>query len=80
MEVRWDKEADAAYISLIPSKDRTVGMAYTSVPLDAEALDPDVPALNSLILDFDRDGRLIGIEVLGHPEAVLRDATLGRAS
>ena len=32
-------------------------------------------ALHSLVLDFDRDGKIIGIEVLA-PRATLRESTL----
>ena len=52
MKVEYDARADAAYISL-----RAIGPgdAVRQVPCDPEMLD--------VILDFDRDDRLIGIEV-----------------
>ena len=51
--VTYDGSADAAYIHLVPI--RADGVA-TTVPGEHEA--------GSVNLDFDRDGRLLGIEVL----------------
>jgi uncharacterized protein YuzE len=48
-----------------------------SVPLRKQDDDPD--ALESLVLDFDRDGRLVGIEVVGRAETTLRAELLATA-
>lgn len=50
----YDGSADAAYIHLVPIKP---GGVATTVMGEEEA--------GSVNLDFDRDGRLLGIEVLG---------------
>ena len=55
------------------------GGVATSVELEAE--DPSDPdALDSLVLDFGHDGRLVGIEILGRAERVLRPELLARAT
>jgi uncharacterized protein YuzE len=53
---RYDKEADAAYIQLDPIA--AGGVARTEVA----NVELDSAAIN---LDFDEDGRLVGIEILG---------------
>ena len=75
VKIKWDRDADAAYISLIPDEERVYGVAQDSVTLDDVAEDTGIGALHSLVLDFDCDGKLIGIEVLA-PRATLRDSTL----
>ena len=75
MKIEWDKEADAAYISLIDDNERVFGVSKDSVPLDELEEAAEISALHSLVLDFDRDGKLIGIEVLS-PRSVLRESTL----
>jgi uncharacterized protein YuzE len=55
MRVRYDKLADAAYIYLTPQKP---GSAVRTYACDPEAVKGHVH------LDFDKDGHLIGIEVL----------------
>lgn len=66
MRFSVDAAANAAYISLLPSRDRPVS---NSVEIDA----PDLKG--SLVLDFDADGRLVGIEILNASE-VLPDTVL----
>lgn len=66
MRITYDPEVDAAYIYLIPIAPGGVAKTY---PCDPEAV-------NGMInLDFDREGRLLGIEVLDAsqklPHAVL---------
>lgn len=75
MKIEWDKEANAAYISLIDDNERVFGVSKDSVPLDELEEAAEISALHSLVLDFDRDGKLIGIEVLS-PRSVLRESTL----
>jgi uncharacterized protein YuzE len=79
MHVSWDRSADAAYISLIPPDERTYGVVADSVTLEEIAHEAGIPALHSLVLDFDRDGRLIGVEVYGDVRATLRESTLRAA-
>ena len=78
MDVSWDRSVDAAYISLIPPNERTHGVAADSVTLEEIAGETGIDALHSLVLDFDRDGKLIGIEVLS-ARAWLRESTLRAA-
>ncbi len=49
----------------------------TSVPLEGRADAPDT--LESLVLDFDSEGHLVGIEVVGRAERVLRPELLSAA-
>lgn len=57
MIVTFDPSADAAYIQLAPRIDAGgVSRTYPCDPLEVEGM---------INLDFDADGRLIGIEVLG---------------
>lgn len=79
MDIEWDRNANAAYISLISDAERVHGVAAESVTLEHLAEEAGVDALHSLVLDFDRDGRLIGIEVLA-PRQALRDSTLDDAT
>ncbi len=70
MIVRHDPSVDAAYIYLVPPE---VGVQVArTVPVDP------VEAGAEINLDFDADGRLVGIEVLGAsrhlPQAMLDDA------
>ena len=69
VRVTYDPSVDAAYIYL---REIGAGDAAYQVPVEAEE------AAGEIILDLDRDGRLIGIEVLGAtatlPPAVLEQA------
>ena len=65
MDVSWDRSVDAAYISLIPPDERTYGVVDDSVTLEDIADEAGIEALHLLVLDFDRDGKLIGNELLG---------------
>jgi uncharacterized protein YuzE len=74
MRVRYDPEADAAYIYLREIEPGGVDDTYMA--------DPEV-ATDMINLDFDRDGRLIGIEVLSAsrqlpPELIARRSRLVR--
>lgn len=57
-QLRYDASVNAAYISL------GGGEVAESVPLDGCPEAAEIEALHCLVLDFDRDGRLIGVEVL----------------
>jgi uncharacterized protein YuzE len=73
--LRWtfDRDAGLAYISL--TEQRASG-EVTSVPLGAVAEAEGVEALHALVLDFDQDGRLLGIEVAGDAGRILPEDLL----
>jgi hypothetical protein len=52
-----------------------MGSPQTPITLEDVAEETGIGALRSLVLDFDRAGKLIGIEVLA-PRATLRESTL----
>jgi len=56
MRVKYDASADAAYIYLLP--EIAAGGVERTVPVDPREVD------GMINLDFDSDGRLVGIEVL----------------
>lgn len=63
-DLRHDPEVDAAYVTIgAPIR---AGEAVRQVPVP---LPDDLPG--ELILDFDRDGHLLGVEILG-ASALLR--------
>jgi uncharacterized protein YuzE len=64
VRLSYDASVNAAYIYL------GGGEAKTSVTLDECPEAEEVGALHSIVLDFDRDGRLIGIEVLAARETL----------
>jgi uncharacterized protein YuzE len=57
VRITYDPEANAAYIYLV--QQIGIGGVAKSVPIEGEGIDPA-----DFVFDFDRDGRLIGIEVL----------------
>lgn len=67
MRLTYDEKADAAYVYLVPTIDRgeVHQTRHSMVPLDQAGIN----------LDFDADGRLLGIEILG-ASRVLRRETL----
>ena len=73
MRVTYDPNADAGYIYL---RDIESGGAKHTVPLDSEEW--GVESVGRIVLDFDDEERLIGIEVLDAsevlPPELLRDA------
>jgi uncharacterized protein YuzE len=73
VRVTYDPSADAGYIAL---RDIESGGAKHTVPLDSES--GDVESLGQIVLDFDQEERLIGIEVLNAsevlPPELLREA------
>lgn len=56
MRLKFDPEANAAYIYLLPSE--TTPPSARTVPVDP------IEVRGEINLDFDRDGKLIGIEIL----------------
>ncbi|MEU4239651.1 DUF2283 domain-containing protein [Actinoplanes sp. NPDC026619] len=57
IRVTYDAKANAAYLYLTdPQAARTVARMYPCDPIDVDGM---------INLDFDADGRLIGLEVLG---------------
>lgn len=77
MEVTWDKSSGMGYIRL-HSDDAHVGISATTVPLDCLRQDEPDTMIGSLNLDFDSDGRLVGIEVFD-VESTLRPSLLQQA-
>jgi uncharacterized protein YuzE len=73
--VEQDAETGYAYVYLCEPQR---GIVKESIELEKRD-DDDPDALESLVLDFDRDGRLIGIEILGRAEKTLRPELLARA-
>ena len=70
MSITWTYDAPGlAYISLTDKRPR--GLVKTSVDLSDLAADEGVESLHSIVLDFDAEGRLVGIEIPGNAEAVL---------
>jgi uncharacterized protein YuzE len=55
MRVEYDHEADAAYLCLVAPEGATE--VARTVPVDPSEIDGEIN------LDFDRDGRLVGIEI-----------------
>jgi uncharacterized protein YuzE len=68
MKITYDPEADAAYLQLV---ERVDGEIAETLPVE----ELDESRAGGFIFDFDDDGRLLGIEVLGARRA-LRQATL----
>ena len=72
--VEVDPETGYAYIALA---EIGAGGVRDSVPLHrGGGVGPST--LDALVLDFDRDGRLVGIEVNARADAVLRPELLAR--
>jgi uncharacterized protein YuzE len=71
VRITYDPEANAAYIYLV--QQIGIGGVAKSVPVEGEGIDPA-----DFVFDFDRDGRLIGIEVL-FASQLLADETLKSA-
>ena len=69
-----DPESGAAYIFLTEPRADLVTTSVALWPVDDQ---PD--ALRWLVLDFDADGRLVGIKVL-EPRQALRSETLTESS
>jgi hypothetical protein len=67
---------DGAYVHLMPDGGSIV---RESIPLDVLDAADRVPTLDSLVLDLDHYGRLVGIRVLGSPDSVLPPALLDAA-
>jgi uncharacterized protein YuzE len=70
VKVEFDPEADAAYIYLLPIG---AGEAVEQVPVT------DLDERVELILDFNREGRLIGIELPGGAARLLPREVLDAA-
>ena len=65
MRVRFDPEANAAYIALPRAEGASVARSHVcDVHLDESAI----------LLDFDAEGRLLGVELLGASRLLPGDA------
>lgn len=71
MRISFDDEADAAYVSIVEPIGQ--GEACTQVWVKSKRIRG-----GDIILDLDRDGRLLGVEVLG-ATVLLRPDTLAGA-
>lgn len=68
MRLSYDDEANAAYLEL---EDIAEGTAVENVVVER-------PGRGDIVLDFDADGRLLGVEVIG-ATALLRTTALDAA-
>ncbi len=64
MEIEWDNSAGMGYINLLPPEGRVQGGVHQSVTLDGLEEASEIDALHGLVLDFDKRGKLVGIEIL----------------
>ena len=75
MHVTWDRSIDAAYISLAAPRR---GLVTDTIEL--ADMDHETPTLNFVNLDVDKNGRLVGLEVLRAqsvlPAEVLASSTI----
>jgi hypothetical protein len=71
LESRYDHEVDAGYVAFDPI---AAGEAVRQVVVDAPGLDGSTRAV---ILDFDAEDRLLGIELLGVHDLVARPRIQG---
>lgn len=75
MKLTYDREADAAYLQIVETI--SPGAAVRQIQLEA-----DDNVLGQFILDFDSDGKLLGVEVLfasdALPKSLLEAAENGR--
>ncbi len=73
MRITLDRSVDAAYIYLVPT------IAPGGVAYSADVSD-ELPGPGAFVLDFDKENRLLGIEVLGArlalPEELLEQAQI----
>jgi uncharacterized protein YuzE len=69
MRVTYDSEANAAYVEL--GDDVAGGTAVENVVVER-------PGQSDIVLDFDADGRLLGVEVIGATQ-LLRTTVLDTA-
>jgi uncharacterized protein YuzE len=74
MRVTYDPDADAAYIYLVPAI--KPGESHETVTVAKDDANQELE--RDLMLDFDREGRLLGIEVLA-ARGFLRDELLDSA-
>jgi uncharacterized protein YuzE len=75
MRIEHEPGSDEAYIKLVPDDAPHVPHGKTVTLEAVEALGDDA---TDVVLDFDREGRLTGIEILA-AQSLLRPETLDRA-
>jgi uncharacterized protein YuzE len=71
VRITYDPEANAAYLYLVD--EIGIGGVAQSVPISGEGIDAA-----DFVFDFNRDGHLVGIEVLAASQ-LLAAETLGKA-
>jgi uncharacterized protein YuzE len=62
---------------LLSQDERVGGVVETTIPLYSLVEPSEIAALHSILLDFDSDGTLIGIEILSRD--AIRNSTLSKA-
>lgn len=67
ISVSYDSDVDAAYISL--TKLINPGEAVDTIPLGVE----DERVMSMINLDFDKEGRLLGIEIIDASKVMRKD-------
>lgn len=73
LSLRLDRDADMAYIAVSDAP-----KVAESIDLSDYADDAGVAALHHLVLDFDHQGRLVGIEVARPHDVLPDDLLVGR--
>lgn len=63
--ITYDSRADAAYIYLVPNV--ALGEASHQVMVE------DVPGDSEIVLDFNDEGRMLGIEIIGARSCLVED-------
>jgi len=66
MKLEYDKEVDAGYI-------------YIEYPIKKESVKKTIELNDDIILDFDANGKLIGIEVLNASKVLSKEVLLKQA-
>lgn len=59
-----DEQEGVIYIDLTPHKTKYAGIAVRQVAIDMSGVEILVSPLKQMILDFDADNRLLGIEII----------------
>ena len=67
MKFEYDKEVDAAYI-------------YLEDSIEEKGVDKTIELDDKVVLDFDKNGKLLGIEILNASHVLKQKALLGAKS
>ncbi len=81
MKAKYEKNGDAAYIYLVKeSHSHSVKATYECDLSDIEKNYGIAPILGMINLDFDEEGHLLGIEIIGAKRILPRDLVEGAES